>query len=56
MKADQFKQVENLMRRINLLENRYQEQQVVIANQQAVIANKVKFDRDYRAPGEESSL
>ena len=32
LKDNQFKQIENLMKRIYLLENKYQEQSVVIAN------------------------
>ena len=44
------------MKRLYLLENKYQEQQTVIANQQAEIANKIKFGADYRAEGEETDL
>jgi hypothetical protein len=44
------------MKRIYLLENKYQEQQTVIANQQAEIANKIKFGNDYRVEGEETDL
>lgn len=52
-KENQFKQIDNLMKRIYLLENKYQEQQTVIATQQAEISNKIKFGSDFHVAGED---
>ena len=40
--------MDSLQSRLDDLERRYQQQQTVIANQQAEIHNKIRFGDDYR--------